>query len=139
MASLKSLINSTLPSVPFLKGDYAFSQLIFKLPIAGAIDDFGNPTGSESFIISAHLYLVNSLEVFANPAQGEQNKVYRGHCVNPKILPLNIGPGASGVCQLGDRAYDFMLLSIDRTAMPAYADKLGERLEISLYSNTKSV
>jgi hypothetical protein len=73
------------------------------------------------------------------PNNGQQNRVYRGHVQQPKILPLWIVPGVGGSCILADRTYDFILLSLDRTSMPAYAQNFGERLELNVFSNSKSL
>ncbi len=139
MKSLDQLIKSTLPSVPFLKSDYEFVTLTFEKSLVGAIDNFGNPTGSELFEVLAHLYITTSLESFASPNNGQQNRVYKGHAQQPKILPLWIVPGVGGSCLLGDRTYDFILLSLDRTSMPAYSENFGERLELNMFSNSKSL
>ena len=139
MISLNQLIKNTLPSVPFLKSDYDLVPLIFKKSLGGAIDIFGNPTGSELFQVLAHLYITTSLESFASPNSGQQNRVHKGHAQQPKILPLWIVPGVGGSCLLGDRTYDFILLSLDRTSMPAYSTNFGERLELNLFSNSKSL
>ena len=139
MISLNQLIKNTLPSVPFLKSDYEFAPLTFERSLGGAIDIFGNPTGSELFQVLARLYITTSLESFAMPNNGQQNRVYRGHAQQPKILPLWIVPGVGGSCILANRTYDFILLSIDRTSMPAYAQNFGERLELNVFSNSKSL
>lgn len=107
--------------------------------MVGAVDILGNPTGSELFDVLAHLYITTSLESFANPNSGQQNRFYRGHSQQPKILPLWIVPGVGGSCLLGDRTYDFILLSLDRTSMPAYSENFGERLELNMFSNSKSL
>jgi len=139
MISLNQLIKNTLPSVPFLKSDYQFVTLTFEKSLVGTIDILGNPTGSELFGVLAHLYITTSLESFASPNSGQQNRVYKGHAQQPKILPLWIVPGVGGSCLLGDRTYDFILLSLDRTSMPAYSENFGERLELNMFSSSKSL
>ena len=89
--------------------------------------------------IIAHLYVKASNENFPTPSQGQQDKIYLGHALDPKTLPLWVIPGSSGICTIGGRSYPFRLLSIDRTAMPAYAQNIGERLEILFMSASKSV
>jgi hypothetical protein len=135
---LNEYIKGTLPSVPFLKEDHERVPLTFKRAANGPIDSYGNPTGGSAVLILAHLYLKVSSEAFPNPAQGQQDKVYLGHALDPKILPVWVVPGTSGTCTIGGRSHDFRLLSIDRTAMPAYAENIGERLEIVIFSASKS-
>lgn len=135
---LDELIDATLPSVPFLTKDHEISRLDFRKSTGGAIDVLGNPTGQEIFTVLTHLYMVTTLEKAVNLAQAQQDKVYKGHARDPKILPLWIVPGAGGKAYLGDREYDFTLLTIDRTAMPAYSQKLGERLEIMIFATSKT-
>lgn len=140
MGSLNQLIKVTHPSVPFLKKtDYEFASLTFKKSTGGAIDSYGNPTGSEIFPVEAHLYLTASLETTLNATQGQQSKIYRGHAINPRFLPIWIVTNTGGRLTLGDRSYDFILRSIDRTSMPAYSANFGERLELEVFANTKSV
>lgn len=135
---LDDYIKATLPSVPFLKEDYEKVPLTFRRPTNGPVDAFGNPTGSTTFLAVAHLYLKVSSEAFPNVAQGQQDKTYLGHALEPKKLPLWIIPGSSGMCTIGERSHSFQLLSIDRTAMPAYAENIGERIEIKLMTASKS-
>jgi hypothetical protein len=140
MVSLNQLIRATHPSVPFLKKtDYKFASLTFKKSTGGAIDGYGNPTGSEVFPVEAHLYLTTSSEANLNVTQGQQSKIYRGHSINPRFLPDWVVTNTGGRMTLGDRSYDFILRSIDRTSMPAYSVNFGERLELEVFANTKSV
>lgn len=136
--SLDDLIKSTHPSVSFLKRDHEISELNFVKSVGGAIDDLGNPTGQELLKVLTHLYVVTTLESAINSSQNQQSKVYKGHAIDPKFLPAWIVPGAGGKCLLGDREYDFTLLAVDRTAMPAYSKHFGERLEITIFSSSKS-
>lgn len=140
MVSLNQLIKATHPSVPFLKKiDYQSASLTFKKSTGGAIDEFGNPTGSEIFAVEAHLYLTTSLEATLNATQGQQSRIYRGHAINPRFLPIWVVTNTGGRVTLYDRTYDFILRSIDRTSMPAYSANFGERLELEMFANTKSV
>lgn len=140
MVSLQGLIKATHPSVPFLKkSDYQFASLTFKKSTGGAIDGYGNPTGSETFPVEAHLYILSSLEANLNAVQGQQSKIYRGHAVNPRFLPDWIVTNTGGRLTLADRSYDFILRSIDRTSMPAYSVNFGERLELEVFTNTKAI
>lgn len=138
MIPLDRLIKSTHPSVNFLKNDHERVSMTFKRPLNGPVDIFGNKTGSEPFLVIAHLYAVNSLETFPNANQGQQTKLYRGHAQEPKILPAWIIPASSGSLVIGGRSYNFVLLSIDRTSMPAYSNNFGERLEVNIFSSSKS-
>lgn len=140
MVSLNRLIKATHPSVPFLKKiDYQFISLTFKKSTNGAIDELGNPTGFELYPVEAHLYIVNSLEANLNVVQAQQSRIYRGHAVTPRFLPVWIVANTGGRCTLADRSYDFILRSIDRTSIPAYSENFGERLELEIFSNSKAV
>jgi hypothetical protein len=137
--SLKQLIALTHPIVPFLKEEHESVPLIFNRATATGIDQYGNPTGREQFTVAAHLYIINSIELTPRPGQGQQSKIYRGHAMNPKFLPTWIVPGTAGICTIGGRSFPFAIRSIDRTSMPAYAEAFGERLELEMFSTSKSV
>jgi hypothetical protein len=137
--SLRQLIALTHPSVNFLKTDHESVPLVFNRSLGTGIDQFGNPTGRESFTVLAHLYIVNSIELTPSPGQGQQSKIYRGHAMNPKFLPAWIVPGSAGNCTIGGRNFPFNLRSIDRTSMPAYSEAFGERLELEMFSTSKSI
>jgi hypothetical protein len=141
---LERLINSTFPSVPFLKRDYQRSQLNFTRlsPSSAPIDDFGNPALQPSVsIIEARLFRVAEGDrwVIENPSQSIKGEVYRGFCLNPKAISTWATIGSPGTAVVNAIAGQFTLLAIEPTSMPGYSQAFGEIIRIDFVRHTKFV